>query len=170
MKIKFFYFDASKYTKHNYSNSTNIIRSYDLLDAPKNLKEAYCQYLLSSLSCDFAENRKGTCDKILYEIKRVENDEIRNYFFEGDELLHYVNRESVLFEHAIFGICPHWPLWSCPFSHYKVALQAARDFYALPESLDTEVIVELPESDMAQIALFPPIMIEREESLDLKYD
>ncbi len=170
MKIKFFYFDASKYTKHNYSNSTNIIRSYDLLDAPKNLKEAYCQYLLSSLSCDFAENRKGTCDKILYEIKRVENDEIRNYFFEGDELLHYVNRESVLFEHAIFGICPHWPLWSCPFSHYKVALQAARDFYALPESLDTEVIVELPESDMAKVVLFPAIMIEREESLDLKHD
>jgi hypothetical protein len=40
----------------------------------------------------------------------------------------------------------------------------------MPESLDTELIVDLPESDMAQISLFPPIMIEREESLDLKHD
>jgi hypothetical protein len=170
MKIKFFYFDASKYTKHNYSNSTNIIRSYDLLDAPKNLKEAYCQYLLSSLSCDFAENRKGTCDKVLYEIKRIENNEIKNYFFEGDELFHYANRESVLFESAIFGVSPHWPLWSCPFSHYKIAVQAARDFYAMPVSLDTELVVELPESDMAQITIFPPKFSERDTSAGIQHD
>ncbi len=170
MKIKFFYFDASKYTKHKYSNSTNIIRSYDLLDAPKSLKEAYCQYLLSSLSCDFAENRRGTCDEVLYEIKRIENNEIKNYFFEGDELFHYANRESVLFESAVFGVSPNWPLWSCPLSHYKIAVQAARDFFAMPVSLDTELIVELPESDMAQIALFPPKMADKEKALDLKHD
>jgi hypothetical protein len=40
----------------------------------------------------------------------------------------------------------------------------------MPASLDTDVIVELPESDMAKVVLFPAIMIEREESLDLKQD
>jgi len=37
-------------------------------------------------------------------------------------------------------------------------------------SLDTEVIIELPDSDMAKVLLFPPIMIEIEEPLDLKQD
>jgi hypothetical protein len=39
-------------------------------------------------------------------------------------------------------------------------VQTARDFYSMPESLDTQLIVELPETDMAQISLFPPKLAE----------
>jgi len=160
----------SNYIKNRKLNDTKIIRSYDLLEAAETVKLAYCQYLLSTLDCDFGENTFGTCDQVLNEVCRIENGEIENYFFEGEELLHYVSRNSVVFEHAIFGVCPHWPLWSCPLSHYKIGLQAARDFYALPESLDTELIVELPESDMAKIALFPPKLFENESALGVKHD
>lgn len=160
MKIKFFYFDISKYIKNRKLNDTRIIRSYDLLAAAETVKLAYCQYLLSTLNCDFEENTFGACDQVLNEVCRIENGEIENYFFEGGELLHYVSRDSVVFEHAIFGVCTHWPLWSCPLSHYKIGLQAVRDFYALPESLNSEVVVELPKSDMAQITLFPPKLSE----------
>ena len=100
----------------------------------------------------------------------MENGKLDNFSFEFDGFIHYVSRDSAAFEHAIFGVCPHWPLWSCPLSHYKIAVEAARDFFAMPESLDTELIVELPESDMAKVVLFPAIMVEREESLDLKHD
>ena len=40
----------------------------------------------------------------------------------------------------------------------------------MPISLDTELIVELPASDMAQIALFPPKMADKEDAFDLKHD
>ena len=79
MKIKFFYFDASKYTKHNYSNSTNIIRSYDLLDAPKNLKEVYLDAQKAYESNDLLQIL-SICDrlKISYDISNDEFDLIRN--------------------------------------------------------------------------------------------
>ena len=170
MKIRFFYFDVSNYIKNRKLSTTKIIRSYDLLEANIPTKRAYCQYLLSTLNCDFEENIFGMCDKVLNKVHQIESGGIEKFFFEGGELLHYLSRDSVTFEHAIFGVCPHWPLWSCPLSHYKIAVQTARDFFAMPESLDTELIVDLPESDMAQISLFPPIMIEREEPLDLKHD
>lgn len=170
MKIRFFYLDISKYVKNSSSLNTEVLRTSEVLEAPDSVKQAYRQYILSSLDSDFSENSFGACDELLKEIRKIEDGEIEYFVFDYDGFIHHVNKKSATFEHAIFGVCPHWPLWSCPFSHYKIAVQAARDFYAMPASLDTEVIVELPESDMAKVVLFPAIMIEREESLDLKHD
>ncbi len=147
-----------------------VLRTSKALEGPDSVKNAYRQYLLSSLESDFLENRFGACDELLREIEKIEGGEIEYFVFDYNGFIHHVNAKSAIFEHAIFGVCPHWPLWSCPLSHYKIAVQAARDFFAMPESIDTELIVELPESDMAKVVLFPPIMIEREESLDLKHD
>lgn len=147
-----------------------VLRTSEALEGPDSVKNAYRQYLLSSLESDFLENRFGACDELLREIEKIEGGEIEYFVFDYNGFIHHVNAKSAIFEHAIFGVCPHWPLWSCPLSHYKIAVQAARDFFAMPESIDTELIVELPESDMAKVVLFPPIMIEREESLDLKHD
>ncbi len=170
MKIKFSYWDVSKYLKNGTSDALEIRHAFEILDATENLRRPYSQYLLSTLDSDFFENRHKDCDLLLDEIKKLEDGELNNFYFEFDGFIHYVGADSVTFEHAIFGVCPHWPLWSCPLSHYKIAVQAARDFFAMPVLLDTEVIVELPDSDMAKVLLFPPIMIEREESLDLKQD
>ena len=162
MKIRFAYWNVSKYFKNSPANSIEIRHAFEVFDAPEKVRRPYSKYLLSTLDSDFAENRFGSCDKLLNEIKKIEDEEIENFVFEYDGFIHYVNKNSVTFEHAIFGVCPHWPLWSCPLSHYKIAVQAARDFYALPESLNSEVVVELPESDMAQVTLFPPILSENE--------
>ena len=170
MKIRFSYRDISKYFKNSTHAILEIRHAFEILDATENLRRPYSKYLLSTLDSDFFENRHKDCDLLLAEIKKLEDGELNNFYFEFDGFIHYVGGDSVTFEHAIFGVCPHWPLWSCPLSHYKIAVQAARDFFAMPVSLDTEVIVELPESDMAKVVLFPPKMIEREESLDLKND
>jgi hypothetical protein len=141
-----------------------------MLETPKNISWAYRKYLLSSLDSDFLENRFGACDELLKEIEKIESGELEYFIFDYNGFIHHVDKKSATFEHAIFGVCPHWPLWSCPLSHYKIAVQAARDFFAMPVSLDTELIVELPESDMAQIALFPPKMADKEKALGLKHD
>jgi hypothetical protein len=166
MRIKFCYWDLSEYRKNCHHESTKIRRAFEMLDTPGNVGWAYGKYLLSSLDSDFSENEFGACDYLLEEIEKIESGETESYIYESNGFTHYIGRNSVTFEHSIFGICPHWPLWSCPFTHYKIALQAARDFYALPESMDTELIIELPESDMAQVTLFPPILAENEMALE----
>jgi hypothetical protein len=162
LKIRLAYWDVSKYLKNIPKGAVEIQRAFEMIDAPEHFRKPYSQYLLSSLDSDFFENRHKDCDLLLAEIKKLEAGELNNFNFEFDGFIHYVGRDSVTFEHAIFGVCPHWPLWSCPLSHYKIAVQAALDFFAMPVSLDTEVIVELPDSDMAKVLLFPPIMIEIE--------
>jgi hypothetical protein len=170
MRIKFSYWDLSEYRKDCRPESTQIRRAFEMLDTPGVMGWAYSKYLLSSLDSDFSENEFGACDYLLEEIEKIERGEADSYIYESNGFTHYVGRNSVTFEHSIFGVCPHWPLWSCPFSHYKVALQAARDFFALPESLDTELIIELPESDMAKIALFPPKLFENEAAKEASRD
>lgn len=170
MKFKFSYWDISRYAKNTVPNYKAVRRAFEMIGAPEQIRIPYSQYLLSSLDSDFLENRFGACDELLNEIEKIERGEIECFVFDYNGFIHDVNKKSAIFEHAIFGVCPHWPLWSCPLSHYKIAVQAALDFFAMPVSLDTEVIVELPDSDMAKVLLFPPIMIEIEEPLDLKQD
>lgn len=170
MRIRFSYWDLSEYRKNCRPESTKIRRAFEVLDNSGNIGWAYSKYLLSSLDSDFSENEFGACDYLLEEIEKIESGETDSYIYESNGFTHYIGRNSVTFEHSIFGVCPHWPLWSCPLSHYKIALQAARDFFALPESLDTEVIVELPESDMAKIALFPPKLFENEAAKEANHD
>lgn len=170
MKIRLAYWDVSKYLKNGTSDALEIRHAFEILDAPENLRRPYSKYLLSTLDSDFFENRHKDCDLLLAEIKKLEDSELNSFNFEFDGFTHYVGRDSVTFEHAIFGVCPHWPLWSCPLSHYKIAVEAARDFFTMPVSLDTEVIVELPETDMARISLFPPKLAENETAFGEKYD
>ncbi len=170
MKIRLAYWDVSKYLKNIPKGAVEIRRAFEMIDASESIRKPYSQYLLSSLDSDFSENRFGVFDELIKKIEKIEHGKSENYFFETNGFTYHIGKNSVTFEHAIYGVCPHWPLWSCPLSHFKIALQAARDFFALPESLDTEVIVELPESDMAKIALFPPKLFENESALGVKHD
>ena len=170
MKIRLAYWDVSKYLKNIPKGAVEIRRAFEMIDVSESIRKPYSQYLLSSLDSDFYANQFGDCDDLLLKIERVDRKEVENYIFESGGFTQYISENSVTFEHAIYGVCPHWPLWSCPLSHYKIALQAARDFFALPESIDTELIVELPESDMAKIALFPPKLFENESAFGAKYD
>jgi hypothetical protein len=40
----------------------------------------------------------------------------------------------------------------------------------MPVLLNTELIVELPKSGMAEIAIFPPRLFENEKAFDAKHD
>jgi hypothetical protein len=105
----------------------------------------YSVYLLSALDTDFNENRFGACDHVLSEIERIERGDIDQYMYEGQGFMHIISREGVTFEHMIFGVCPEWPLWTCPLPHYKAVLKGFREFVKMPESIDSGLIIELPE-------------------------
>jgi hypothetical protein len=147
-----------------------IFRSAHLVDVPNYVRYAYSKYLFSSLESDFNDNRFGAFDAVLEAINRIENGDIDNFIFDGQGFTHEIFRNHVLFEHSIFSICPHWPLWSCSLFHYKIAVQGWMKFLQTPESLDTELIMELPESDMAKIAIFPPRLFENEKAFDANHD
>jgi hypothetical protein len=170
LKIRYFFYELSSPANEVRPAVTYILRSAHLFDAPNTLQSAYSKYLFSSLDSDFSENRHGEFDKVLKEVGRIERLEINSYVFDGQGFIHEINKKSVLFEHAIFGVCSHWPLWSCPLAHYKIAMQGWVKFLDFPKSLDSEMIVDLPNYEMAQVTPFPPKMADKEDVFNLKHD
>ena len=116
----------------------------EVIEAPK---EGYEKYLLSALDTDFNQNRYGQVDEVLAGIETLERGEIGSYETGGNGFCHSLTRTKVTFEHSIFGECTEWPLWSCTLAQYKAALQGYRKFLDMPESIDSELIVDLPDGD-----------------------
>lgn len=98
-------------------------------------------------SSDFPAHHPEWVDMVLAEVSRIEQGETNSYEHWGDGFTQLITRDYVRFEHAIFNECPEWPIWYCTLAQYKAALLGYRQFLDLPESLDSTLIVELPEGD-----------------------
>lgn len=123
----------------------HLSRIAHLFDAPDSTIQGFNQYLLSALETDFRDG--DGIDGVLVDIARLEAGEIENCLAgTPDNFMHSLTRTQVTFEHAIFGECPEWPLWSCTLAQYKAALQGWKQFLQLPKSIDSELIVELPDA------------------------
>lgn len=110
------------------------------------LVRPYSIYLASSLVSDFPSRHPDMADTVLRDIEKLERGDVETVEWEGQEFWHRISRTKVTFENAIFGECPEWPLWSCTLAQYKAALQGWRTFIDMPKSIDSELIVELPDS------------------------
>lgn len=144
MKICF-YFVWSHSGKDMYGHDPKLWRASDFLEASPEITQMYQKYLLSALWTDFPEHHPELCDEALQDIEKLERGEIDTAEWGGEGFCHSLTRDKVTFEHAIFGECPEWPIWSCPLSHYKAALFGWRQFIGMPKAIDTELIVDLPE-------------------------
>ena len=102
-------------------------------------------YILSGALSDFLAHHPGLVDEALEDIAKLERGAIQTAEWGGEGFCHSLTPTKVTFEHAIFGECPEWPIWSCTLAQYKAALQGWRKFIDMPKSIDTELIVELPE-------------------------
>lgn len=131
--------------KNSYGHPPSLLISYELLEAPESLNFQYQKYLLSALDSDLQEI--SHCDLVLKKIAQIKTGEIEEYTDGGDGFYHYIKPNSVTFEHYVFNECPEWPLWSCSLAQYKAALEGWRKFLEMPVSIDSEVIVALPEDD-----------------------
>lgn len=142
MKVQFHYV----LRPGSYGHPPFLWKTSELLGGPEATNDGFNQYLLSALDTDFNQNRQGQIDEVLADIEKLERGEIdRCMAGTADTLMHTLTREKVTFEHSIFGECPDWPLWSCTLAQYKAALKGYRKFLDMPESIDSELIVELPD-------------------------
>jgi hypothetical protein len=146
MKVKFFYKRYHSPANELRGEIFNMALYGQLFSAPREITAGYQSYLLSALSSDYG-NDKECCDDVLNIIDRLEKGEIDYYEGGGMGFMHLMTPESVTFEHIIFGECYSWPRWTCPMAHYKAALNGWRRFLDMPESIGSELIIELPEAD-----------------------
>jgi hypothetical protein len=142
VKLRFFYrWSHEGLDVHGHSPSLMAARNINDLK----IGEPHPFYTLSGALSDFREYSPHHADTVLKEIERLERGEIPTYTWEGDGFVHMMTPTTVTFEHAIFGECPEWPIWSCTLAQYKAALQGWRKFIDMPKSIDSELIVELPD-------------------------
>jgi hypothetical protein len=118
-----------------------------ILDARPNEAEFYNSYLLGAITADLAGNRGGEVDRVLGAIEQLERGDIGEVVTGGEGFLHHITRERARFEHSVFGECPEWPIWCCTLAQYKAALQGYRRFLDMPKSIDSELIIELPDGE-----------------------
>jgi hypothetical protein len=147
MKVQFFYYWLRG--QELSGNDYYMLSAALLIDAPEAITNSFNKYLLSALDTDFNQNREGQADEVLADIEKLERGEI-DHCMAGtvDTLMHTITRDQVTFEHSIFGECPDWPLWSCTLAQYKAALQGWRKFIEMPKSIDTQLIIELPDDTL----------------------
>lgn len=122
-------------------HSSWLLYRAETINSPK---EGFEKYLLSALDTDYTTHTEW-CDQVLAEIDRLERGEITSYVWDGQGFQHRMTASKVIFEHTIFGECPDWPLWSCTLAQYKAALQGWRKFIDMPKSIETQLIIELPD-------------------------
>ena len=146
MKVQFFYYWLRG--QELSGNDYYMLSAALLIDAPEVITNSFNKYLLSALDTDYNQNRQGQADEVLADIEKLEKGDIDSYETGGNGFCHSLTREKVTFEHSIFGECPDWPLWSCTLAQYKAALQGWRKFIEMPKSIDTQLIIELPDDTL----------------------
>ena len=104
-------------------------------------KNEYTKYLVTGIMEDFPY--EGITDDFLLKLKKIETGELKEIIWDGQAFQHKINKETVEFEHTIFGICEEYPIWSCKFEEYKRVLEGWEHFLKMEYSLESEVKVEL---------------------------
>lgn len=153
MKAKFYYV-WSHVGKDMYGHEPRLMYALKFSEIPERESFFYHAYLGSitgNARMPNTYNNLRTYEewtKIQLDIEKVERGEIEltGYVSDsGDGIEHTITRNGVRFEHIIFGECPEWPLWSCSLAQYKAALEGWRRFLEMPVSIDSELIIELPD-------------------------
>ena len=104
-------------------------------------KEEYTKYLITGIIEDFPDVE--IIDIFLPQLEKVETGKMQETLWDGQAFQHKINKETVEFEHTIFGICEEYPIWSCKFEEYKKVLEGWEHFLKMEYSLESEVKVEL---------------------------
>jgi len=138
MKVRFFVYETR--------SSNGLHRSLWRTSSTEDVRHAaYNKYLLSALGTDLPEYSTHHVDGVLAEVGKVETGVLDEYQYEGQGFVHHITRNRVRFEHSVFGECPEWPIWCCTLAQYKAALQGYRRFLDMPKSIESELIIELPD-------------------------
>ena len=138
MIIKFSYYNDEDFGLTTFSEIE--FSQKEIFENKKN-KNEYIKYLVTGIMEDFPYEE--IIDDFLLKLEKIETGELKEIIWDGQAFQHKINRETVEFEHTIFGICEEYPIWSCKFEEYKKVLEGWEHFLKMEYSLESEVKVEL---------------------------
>lgn len=138
MIIKFSYYNDEDFGLTAFSEIE--FSQKEIFENKKN-KDEYIKYLVTGIMEDFPYEE--IIDDFLLKLEKIETGELKEIIWDGQAFQHKINKETVEFEHTIFGICEEYPIWSCKFEEYKRVLEGWEHFLKMEYSLESEVKVEL---------------------------
>lgn len=138
MIIKFSYYNDEDFGLTAFSEIE--FSQKEIFENKKN-KNEYIKYLVTGIMEDFPYEE--IIDDFLLKLEKIETGELKEIIWDGQAFQHKINKETVEFEHTIFGICEEYPIWSCKFEEYKKVLEGWEHFLKMEYSLESEVKVEL---------------------------
>ena len=138
MIIKFGYYNDEDFGLTAFSEIE--FSQKEIFENKKN-KNEYIKYLVTGIMEDFPYEE--IIDDFLLKLEKIETGELKEIIWDGQAFQHKINKETVEFEHTIFGICEEYPIWSCKFEEYKRVLEGWEHFLKMEYSLESEVKVEL---------------------------
>ena len=138
MIIKFSYYNDEDFGLTAFSEIE--FSQKEIFENKKN-KNEYIKYLVTGIMEDFPYEE--IIDDFLLKLEKIETEELKEIIWDGQAFQHKINKETVEFEHTIFGICEEYPIWSCKFEEYKKVLEGWEHFLKMEYSLESEVKVEL---------------------------
>ena len=138
MIIKFSYYNDEDFGLTAFSEIE--FSQKEIVENKKN-KNEYIKYLVTGIMEDFPYEE--IIDDFLLKLEKIETGELKEIIWDGQAFQHKINKETVEFEHTIFGICEEYPIWSCKFEEYKRVLEGWEHFLKMEYSLESEVKVEL---------------------------
>ena len=138
MIIKFSYYNDEDFGLTAFSEIE--FSQKEIVENKKN-KNEYIKYLVTGIMEDFPYEE--IIDDFLLKLEKIETAELKEIIWDGQAFQHKINKETVEFEHTIFGICEEYPIWSCKFEEYKRVLEGWEHFLKMEYSLESEVEVEL---------------------------
>ena len=138
MIIKFGYYNDEDFGLTAFSEIE--FSQKEIFENKKN-KNEYIKYLVTGIMEDFPYEE--IIDDFLLKLEKIKTGELKEIIWDGQAFQHKINRETVEFEHTIFGICEEYPIWSCKFEEYKRVLEGWEHFLKMEYSLKSEVKVEL---------------------------
>ena len=138
MIIKFGYYNDEDFGLTAFSEIE--FSQKEIFENKKN-KNEYIKYLVTGIMEDFPYEE--IIDDFLLKLEKIKTGELKEIIWDGQAFQHKINRETVEFEHTIFGICEEYPIWSCKFEEYKKVLEGWEHFLKMEYSLESEVKVEL---------------------------
>ena len=138
MIIKFSYYNDEDFGLTAFSEIE--FSQKEIFENKKN-KNEYIKYLVTGIMEDFPYEE--IIDDFLLKLEKIETGELKEIIWDGQAFQHKINKETVEFEHTIFGICEEYPIWSCKFEEYKKVLEGWEHFLKMEYSLESEVEVKL---------------------------
>ena len=138
MIIKFSYYNDEDFGLTAFSEIE--FSQKEIFENKKN-KNEYIKYLVTGIMEDFPYEE--IIDDFLLKLEKIETGELKEIIWDGQAFQHKINKETVEFEHTIFGICEEYPIWSCKFEEYKRVLEGWEHFLKMEYSLESEVEVKL---------------------------